>query len=495
MDTPPAHALGKRKLRVLLLSSDTGGGHRASALALRAALERLLPGEVKVDIVDFWVQLAGGPFSNFPAQYAFLAKHPLLWKLTYELTRFPPARAFTETLFNAVAHRKIRDAFKEHAPDLIISVHPLVNTLSLRVLKRMREETGIPTVPYVTVVTDLGGAHPTWFVRNADMIYVPSEPVRKIAIKCGILPAKVKQFGLPLRSAFWTEPDCGKREMKESLGLSVDVPAVLIVGGGDGVGKLGKVAMEIAKRVRGECGEEGAQLVVICGKNASLKEELKNKNWPVQVHVLGFVNNMSDWMTACDILCTKAGPGTIAEALVRGLPILLTSFLPGQEEPNVRFVLDNNVGAYATRPKKIAALITKWLKNPLLLTEMANKACAISTPHSTESIAKDIIVVTQRKRAQNDQEVKRQMRVRDAQAAIARAELRRLSSVRSSRSLPDANTRSHLLFHIKRVLQIVTASVLAHDALAFTPPAMRTNRVLLRDAQPRGEEEARRERQ
>lgn len=378
---PPFH--------VLLLMSDTGGGHRASAQALEAAFDALYPSRVRVTIVDFWASIAGWPFHNFPAQYTFLAKRPLLWKFIYVWAAFWPTRALTELAFTLFSHARVRRYFQSTQPDLILSVHPLVNRLSLSVLSYIRSRYSTPTPPFVTVVTDLGDAHPTWFHPQADMVYVPSEPLRQLALENGVRSDCVRLLGLPIRPAFWHPPQ-ERQLLRVKLGMAQHIPAVLLVGGGDGVGGLSAIADAIATKIAEGAGTAAGQLVVVCGKNKSLLSKMRARSWPVPVILKGFVNNMSDWMSACDILCSKAGPGTIAEAWIRGLPIILTGFLPGQEEGNVTLVTESGSGEFHTAPEDIAACAAKWVLDPEERAAVAEKARSLGRPSSTKEIASDI---------------------------------------------------------------------------------------------------------
>jgi 1,2-diacylglycerol 3-beta-galactosyltransferase len=109
----------------------------------------------------------------------------------------------------------------------------------------------------------------------------------------------------------------------------------------------------------------------------------------VQVH--GFVNNMSDWMGASDCIVTKAGPGTIAESLIRELPILLSGYIPGQEEGNVPYVVDNQLGVFASEPAAIALQVTRWFgSDRASLARMVENAKRLANPHSTENIVTDL---------------------------------------------------------------------------------------------------------
>lgn len=462
--TTPSVDVVRRKLRILILSSDTGGGHRASAQALRAAFYALYPSHVHVDIVDFWVDLARGPFANFPDQYTFLAKRPWMWKLSFELTRFPPARGCTETLFNTFAHRNVRDAFAKYAPDLILSVHPLVNTLSQKVLRQMSFASGLPSIPYVTVVTDLGGAHPTWFHKAVDMTYVPSGGVCKVARRVGLPQERVRQFGLPVREDFWTASR-EKDVLRAELGMRRDVPAVLAIGGGDGVGGLKATTKALATELPKKLGHTNVQLVVICGKNQQLKEWVQSQSWPIAVIPLGYVTNMSEWMGACDIICTKAGPGTIAEALIRAMPIIITGYLPGQEEANVKYVVDEKVGAFAQKPSEITATAADWLGDPERLTAMSERALALGKPMASLEIATDVIDVARSKITENMETLERQR------------QMRREHSEDGARNLSHASEESHLAFRVKFLLRVVIGSMIAKKALSYdsdescTPPS------------------------
>lgn len=368
----------------MLLISDTGGGHRASAQALSAAFEELYPGRIDSLIVDFWTEIVGRPFVRFPEGYSFLAKNPPLWRAAWNYGRFPLTRRLTEEFANVVGNRNFRNALAEFRPHLIVSVHPLTQFIPLRVLRTLPHRP-----PFVTVCTDLGGAHPTWFHRDVNLCFVPSDRVRKIATRCGLKEEQLRQFGLPVRPDFWRDAH-DKAGVKQVLGLSEHAPTILVVGGGDGVGGVGRIAASLANRVYEQLGVDGAQIVVVCGKNARLRDQLAKRDWPVSVVVKGFVDNMSEWMAASDLIVSKAGPGTIAEALIRGLPIVLSGFLPGQEAPNVKYVTDAGVGAFSRDPETIADIVADWVADPDELAERSRRAKLLGRPNATYDIVREM---------------------------------------------------------------------------------------------------------
>merc|ERR1711957_478430 len=177
------------------------------------------------------------------------------------------------------------------------------------------------------------------------------------------------------------------------LGMA-DVPTVLVVGGGDGMGGITAIATALGNRLDsdGLKDEKQYQMVVVCGSNKEAVKELSSLDWEKGVNVLvnGFVNNMDEWMRASDAIVTKAGPGTIAEASICGLPCILSSFLPGQEEGNVPFVVDSGFGCYRGEPEGIADTVEEWFAREGMLEKMRDDALIAARPDATLDIARDL---------------------------------------------------------------------------------------------------------
>ena len=171
--------------KVLILMSDTGGGHRASAQAIDLSLHQQFPGKIDVDILDIWTDHANWPFNRFVPTYRYVAKHPTLWKLFYAYGNFGPTKLFTETWSWMNSYGRFKNAITSRNPDLVVSVHPLCQLMPIWVVEQMNQirDKSKPKIPFITVVTDLGGAHGTWFDRRTDALFVPSDQIRKIAAK------------------------------------------------------------------------------------------------------------------------------------------------------------------------------------------------------------------------------------------------------------------------------------------------------------------------
>ncbi|OMO90651.1 Drug/metabolite transporter [Corchorus olitorius] len=143
--------------------------------------------------------------------------------------------------------------------------------------------------------------------------------------------------------------------------MDEDLPAVLLMGGGEGMGPIEATARALGDALYDEnLGEPTGQILVICGRNKKLASKLLAIDWKIPVQVKGFVTKMEECMGACDCIITKAGPGTIAEAMIRGLPIILNGYIAGQEAGNVPYVVENGFGKFSKLPKEIANIVADW---------------------------------------------------------------------------------------------------------------------------------------
>ena len=169
-------------------------------------------------------------------------------------------------------------------------------------------------------------------LNSVDKCFVPSDALYQLARKRKLQPSQIFQYGLPIRKGFWSTAetkDRNKRTLRNDLKIDADLPTVLLVGGGDGMGGIVDIAKSLGERLGSDSSTPAYQMVVVCGNNQKAKESLSGYDFGngVKVNVQGFVNNMDEWMQASDALVTKAGPGTIAEASICGLPCMLFSYL------------------------------------------------------------------------------------------------------------------------------------------------------------------------
>jgi 1,2-diacylglycerol 3-beta-galactosyltransferase len=374
---------------VLIAMSDTGGGHRASGEALKAAFEELYGSQFQVDVVDLWMEHAPWPLNELPKSYQFLVDGtPHLYKWIWETGEKPEVMTSLMGIAARWADKAMNRVLDERQPDLMIAVHPLLQDVPLKVLGRRHL-----SVPFVTVLTDLATFHPVWFNKNVSLCFVPDHYAYRLALRAGLKPVQLRKCGLPIHPVFAQEPR-PKQELRRELGMQLDIPAALLMGGGQGMGPIGEIAQAVAAQLAEDSWRmrrSAGQLVVICGRNEKLQAKLEAAAWPIPTLIQGFVTNMADWMAASDCIITKAGPGTIAEALACGLPLLLSGYIPGQEEGNVPYVVDHEVGLYSEDPLEIAALISRWFgPEREELAAMAQRARQLSQPDAAYQIVREI---------------------------------------------------------------------------------------------------------
>ncbi len=363
---------------IVFLFSDTGGGHRSASEAIIEAINLEYSERYNAEMIDIFRDYAPPPLHYAPEIYPPLTRMPDVWKWWYRLSDGPRRVHFTSRMMYPYVRHSIDRLLRENPADLYVSVHPLINAPLLQALGKNRQ------TPYVTVVTDLVTAHAFWYHRDADMTVVCTEKARQRALAAGIDNKKLVTIGLPVADRF-CHPQEDKKALRQQLGWRTDKPVVLLVGGGDGMGPLYKIARAINHA------KPDLALVVVCGRNRELKTNLEKLYWQIPAYVYGFVRDMPDLMNASDILITKAGPGTITEGMISGLPIILYSRIPGQEEGNVDYVVEQHAGEWAPTPEKVVEVLNRWMANPEEYKRMGEASRSLANPQAAREIARVLI--------------------------------------------------------------------------------------------------------
>lgn len=362
-----------RKPHIVFYFSDTGGGHRSAAEAIIEAIQIEYEDQITTEMVDFFKSYAPRPFNRAAEMYPYMVKAPHLWGASFHATDGRArARAITTTMW-PIARQAARSLVQSHPADLIVTVHPFANSFALRALGKNRP-------PFINVVTDMVTTHALWYDNRADLILVPTETARLRAIKYNMSSEKVKVVGLPVADRY-CQPVGSKAALRDKLGWVQDKPVVLLVGGGEGMGPLAKTAQAIDQSGLDVC------LVIVCGRNQRLKASLEECVWENPTTIHGFTRDMPDFMRAADFIVTKAGPGTIAEALNAELPIILYSKLPGQEDGNVTFVEEEGAGIWAPTPQDVVRTLTRWISRPAERQRVIENCRRAGKPEAARTIA------------------------------------------------------------------------------------------------------------
>jgi 1,2-diacylglycerol 3-beta-galactosyltransferase len=358
---------------ILFLFSDTGGGHRSAAEAIVEAIQIEYGERISTGMVDIFKQYAPLPLNRMPELYPHFVRIPQAWGLGYRLSDGHHRARFITASAYPYIRNSIRALINRHPSNLIVSVHPLANAPIIRALGKQRP-------PFIIMVTDLVTTHALWYHRGADLCLVPTDTAYRRALKCGLKPTQLQVVGLPVADRF-CRPEGNLLEKRVQLGWPLEHPIVLLVGGGEGMGPLEKTALSIA------AARLPITLVIVAGRNKELKSRLEARQWPTPTLVYGFVREMPDFMRAADILVTKAGPGTISEAFIAGLPMILYSRLPGQEDGNVTYVTSNGAGIWAPRPDHIVPKLQEWLDNPDQRHKASDAARRLARPQAARMVA------------------------------------------------------------------------------------------------------------
>jgi 1,2-diacylglycerol 3-beta-galactosyltransferase len=348
------------------------------AQAIAEGLEHIRPGEFDVQLLDFIADCTPFPLSRAGWLYRpAVAYSGPLWGWFWRTSDDPARTALLLKPLIPWARSRLVQLLRRTMPQTIVAVHPLSNHLAVQAVRKLDKP-----IPVITLVTDLVRAHVSWFCPDVTLCIVPSDAVRQKALACGLSPQRVEVAGPPV-SLKLGQGLGGKREWKEKLGLKPDLPALLLVGGGEGMGEVFRIARAIAEA------RLPVQLLVVTGRNRPLRRRLERVDWEMPTTIFGFVDNMPELMAASEVIVTKAGPATISEAIACGLPLIISGAIPYQEDRNVAYIVENGVGQLAEEPGEIVNLLREWLRpGNEKLGRMARNARRLAQPEATLEVAR-----------------------------------------------------------------------------------------------------------
>jgi 1,2-diacylglycerol 3-beta-galactosyltransferase len=310
------------------------------------------------------------------------------WGAVYHSSNTKATFAAIRAVFGRGVRNVIEELLAKHDPDVVLSVHPLLNHVSHQAIAK----SGRPRA-LMTVITDLLDFHRGWTFSQADLVVAPTEGARKVAIRRRVPPDRVKLLGLPVDLRFRPPARGEKEALRRRFGLDERRFTVLVMGGAAGAGGLLKQVRVLAWE------PQQWQVVAVCGRNEKLRRRLSRVRFATPTLVLGFVDYMPELMRACDVVVTKAGPGAIAESLATGLPVIITGFLPGQESPNVDFVVESGFGTFAPKEEELFDDIRVLAEGGPTWREMSRKAAELAHPYASADIARECLLLAVRYRA------------------------------------------------------------------------------------------------
>lgn len=332
---------------VVIISSDyTGHGHKSISEALQEQFS--LHDDVCLNIIDGF-DLGGNMWVKVGKSYGIVTRNAKdLWKLAWKISKRSPAfiHEFTELTIRENFIKMLR----KYKPDLILSVHPVFNTPILNILSEYKIN-----IPFAIFVADLVSISPLWADKRADCIICPTEEARERCLGFGVDDERIKVIGFPVRSRF-TQHITNNLPPKSDYRLDRPLEC-LIMSGGEGSGDMNVVSKILLDNFN-------CNVCIIAGRNAAMKEKLEKTlavQYPGRVNINGYVTNIQEFMLAADIAFTRGSPNVMMEAIACNVPLIITGALPGQEQENPDFAMNNKLGIFCDDMANLSSVVSKLL--------------------------------------------------------------------------------------------------------------------------------------
>ena len=369
--------------KILVSYATAGVGHKRAALSIREALEELSPGDAEISIIDSlnytndffrWSYLKG---------FVFLVNRlPVLWGVGYYITDNYYVNAVLSgisRLSNWINSKKLREYLIATQPDVIVSAHFYLSEVvaDLKRKKLLRSQ-------LVTIVTDYI-LHAWWVAPETDIYVVGSEHAKQDLLRWKTDPEKIKVLGIPVAPVFCKRFE--QKGLRERLGIPDGMMAVLVLGGGYGIGPIEGIVKAL------DSVDLPLQIIAVCGFNDELKArlELLRPNLKHAMQTFGFIYNVNEYMEAADLLISKSGGITTAECLSKDLPMLVISPIIGQETRNCDFMTGAGAAMKIDGIPKIRGVIEEIAAHPEIAEKMKKAIRAIRKPAASYDIAQMVL--------------------------------------------------------------------------------------------------------
>lgn len=365
--------------RVLIPTASYGWGHHRVAEVLATAFRRA---GAEPTVVDHFRELVHPVFDSVSrVVYYWILRHASpLWGALYWLGDQIPTTSPLLLGINRLGVRKLERLLRATAPDLVVTVHatPAAAVSELR-------RTGRTSVPHATVFTDFV-AHTQWIFEAVDRYFVPAAEIVDGLLVRGIPPERVVVSGVPVDLEF-TRP-IEKATARRALGLSQHGPVLLLMGGGQG--SLG--GLETAVRALLKI-DRPFQALVVAGRGERFADRLRQlcRGREGQFRVFGYTESVRQFMAASDLLVTKAGGVTLAEAMAAELPMVCFGSLPGQEARNERFATRAGIALLARSEAEFLDAIFRPFDDPAVLKGLRDNIRRVRRPRAAEVVVESLL--------------------------------------------------------------------------------------------------------
>lgn len=366
---------------IVILTASAGAGHNIAALAVEEAVREQAP-RARVEVLDV-LEFSNRFFRRLYAQgyLSLIRRAPTAMGILYDIMDRPDqgVRDALRRSFQSINLGKAQSYLSKLAPDLVINTH----FLPAEMVAHLRRS-GRLDCRQATVTTDFE-THRMWVHRPTERYYTATEEGKEYLCSWGVDRAAVRVTGIPVRNSFVSP--LSRDVARRSEGLSLDVPVLLLLCGGFGVGPteaLLEGLLSIDRKV---------QIVVNSGNNDELRVRLEaaTRRSAKAVRVIGYTDHVASWMAAADLIISKPGGLTASEALAVGVPIVIVSPIPGQEGRNSDYLLEHGAAIKVNHPRLLGYRVSRLIDDGARIESLRAAVRRLARPSAARDIAADAL--------------------------------------------------------------------------------------------------------
>jgi len=371
--------------KILIISSDTGGGHRSAAEAIVAGVQRFLDGESYAIRVVRAVEESHHLTAKLVRLYNWILRNRQNW-MKYFYWCMNQIRPETREFFHRRCIGYVAGLFERWCPHIVVSVHPLTQHLFGRVLKELNLA---DRIPLVSVVTDpCYGFWKGWACEAVTLYLVAGEEARQQLIDYGVAPERIKISGMPVHPKFAYPGEEAAQAARRALGLDPEKFTVFVNAGWIGGGNIPQIFRELVR------GELDVQAIFLAGKNEDLRvvaESIAGEA-PFPVKVIGYSDEIEQLMSAANVMISKLGGLTTFEALACRVPIIadvITEPMP-QEAGTAKLIAQRGAGVLLKRSSDVVAVVKRMMEDEVHYARMRAATTGLAIPNATRQIVEEI---------------------------------------------------------------------------------------------------------
>jgi UDP-N-acetylglucosamine:LPS N-acetylglucosamine transferase len=371
--------------KILIISSDTGGGHRSAAAAIAEGVTKFWKGESAVVKIVKAVEESHHVTEKLVNVYNWVLKNRQHW-MKYLYWFINKIRPETREFFMKRCIGFCKDVFEKWCPHIIVSVHPLTQHIFARILRELNLS---GQIPLVTVVTDpCYGFWKGWACDDVSLYLVANEDAERQLIDYGVSPEKIKISGMPVHPKFHEVSEKDAQTARTAFGLDAEKFTVFVNAGWIGGGNIPQIFREFVR------GDLDVQAIFLAGKNDELKREAEElaKTAKFPIKVIGYSDDIEKIMQSANVMISKLGGLTTFEALACRLPIIADATTPPmpQEAGTVKLIREKGAGILLEKSSDIVLTIQSLVNNSDKYTAMKAATVNLAIPDSTKKIIEEI---------------------------------------------------------------------------------------------------------